>query len=150
MIYWATMEPTDSEDNERILRHIEDRAGWGFQTVECGHDIARALPLPDNASVLFDSITALLANEMFSGKVPDLRAHEKALEELRMLSSSAANTVFVCDEIFRGGDRFGDLTDDYMRSLALICRGTAEYCDAVCEVTAGLIKTHKGVLPDFR
>ena len=34
--YWATMEPSDSEDEKRIARHLEARAGWGFETIECG------------------------------------------------------------------------------------------------------------------
>ena len=36
MIYWATMEPVDGEDRARIARHLDERAGWGFSTVECG------------------------------------------------------------------------------------------------------------------
>ena len=27
--YWATMEPSDSEDEKRIARHLEARAGFG-------------------------------------------------------------------------------------------------------------------------
>ena len=32
--YWATMTPHDGEDLSRIRRHVEDRAGMGFITVE--------------------------------------------------------------------------------------------------------------------
>ena len=41
MIYWATMEPVDGEDRARIARHLDERAGWGFSTVECGRALAR-------------------------------------------------------------------------------------------------------------
>lgn len=34
--YLATMIPHDDEDLLRIRRHIDDRAGLGFATVECG------------------------------------------------------------------------------------------------------------------
>ena len=63
-IYWATMEPVDHEDDERIEKHIEDRDGLGFITAERGRDITK-IRLHESASVLFDSVTALLANEMF-------------------------------------------------------------------------------------
>ena len=42
MIYWATMEPVDGEDRARIARHLDERAGWGFSTVECGRALERA------------------------------------------------------------------------------------------------------------
>ena len=32
--YWATMTPHDAEDRLRIRRHVADRAGMGFITVE--------------------------------------------------------------------------------------------------------------------
>ena len=32
--YVATMVPRDDEDRRRISRHIEDRAGMGFRTIE--------------------------------------------------------------------------------------------------------------------
>ena len=41
--YLATMIPHDDEDLLRIRRHIDDRAGLGFATVECGTDILSAL-----------------------------------------------------------------------------------------------------------
>lgn len=64
--YLATMIPHDDEDLLRIRRHIDDRAGLGFATVECGTDILSALRRMDpGGAVLLDSVTALLSNEMF-------------------------------------------------------------------------------------
>lgn len=66
LYYWATMEPTDLEDLGRIERHVLDRDGWGFTTVECGRYLRDALPhIQPDSTVLFDSVTAYLANEMF-------------------------------------------------------------------------------------
>lgn len=65
-VYWATMEPVDGEDRARIARHLRERDGWGFETVECGRAILRAADRAIGATVLFDSATALLACEMFS------------------------------------------------------------------------------------
>ena len=39
--YLATMIPHDDEDLLRIRRHLDNRAGMGFETVECGTDIPR-------------------------------------------------------------------------------------------------------------
>ena len=66
LYYWATMTPHDGEDEERIQRHRDDRAGMGFTTVE------RSFSLPDGltaiapaGTVLFDSVTACLSEQMF-------------------------------------------------------------------------------------
>ena len=39
LYYIATMIPCDEEDRARIRRHREDRAGWGFETIEQGRNI---------------------------------------------------------------------------------------------------------------
>ena len=59
--YLATMIPHDDEDRLRIRRHLENRAGLGFQTVECGTDILASLSQMDpDGAVLLDSVTALV------------------------------------------------------------------------------------------
>ena len=121
MIYWATMEPVDGEDRARIARHLDERAGWGFSTVECGRALERAA-LPERACVLFDSVTALLANEMFSGAQPDAAAPERAAQELLALSCRAAHLVCVCDDIFRDGAAYDEWTEHYRSGLARVCR----------------------------
>ena len=67
LYYVATMIPTDEEDRQRIRRHIEERAGWGFETLEQGRDICGALRdgVDCRGVFLLDSVTALLSNEMF-------------------------------------------------------------------------------------
>ena len=44
LYYWATMTPRDSEDHQRVLRHIADREGWGFRTIERSTGLTAALP----------------------------------------------------------------------------------------------------------
>lgn len=36
LYYIATMIPRDEEDEARIARHVRERAGWGFETLERG------------------------------------------------------------------------------------------------------------------
>lgn len=144
MIYWATMEPVDGEDRARIQKHLADRAGWGFVTLERGRALTGALPLPPGASVLLDSITALLANEMFGQRQPDEDAPNRAARELLDVSRQAAHLVCVCDDLFRDAGRYDPWTECYRRGLAEICRKLAKEFDIVCEVTLGIPKAHKG------
>ena len=76
LYYVATMIPSDGEDRERIRRHIADREGWGFTTLERGWDITGLLTrkgVDRDGVFLVDSVTALLGNEMFFGKGGDKR-----------------------------------------------------------------------------
>ena len=63
--YVATMIPVDLEDRERIRKHVADREGLGFETIECGADLLTCLNYDKNGSFLLDSVTALLQNVMF-------------------------------------------------------------------------------------
>ncbi len=79
MYYWATLEPRDGEDRAIVRRHLAERDGWGFETIEQGRQLPEALVRVSPAgTVLFDSITACLACQMFSArsrmeKPPDAR-----------------------------------------------------------------------------
>ncbi len=146
-VYWATMDPTDEEDEARIMRHLEDRFGLGFETVECGRNVLNAVNEAKCAFVLFDSVTALLANEMFSGGSVDAEAGVRIAEELLELSNSAESFVSVCDNIFCDGTVYEELTEQYRRSLAFVIRRLAEEFDTVCEVVCGIPKVIKGELP---
>lgn len=138
MYYWATMDPVDSEDEARITRHVSERAGWGFETVECGRDLLSFPALSEDSSVLFDSITALLANEMFTAEGMDETAAERAVNELSALSLSIENFVCVCDEVFHDGIDYSPMTECYRKGLAKICRELALEFDLVCEVVCGI------------
>jgi adenosyl cobinamide kinase/adenosyl cobinamide phosphate guanylyltransferase len=83
LYYVATMKSADSEDDARIIRHKQERDGWGFTTVEQPVDIENILQKCDcNGSFLLDSLTAILANEMFPP--PDYAVNEKAAEKIRI------------------------------------------------------------------
>ena len=146
MYYWATMEPTDEEDRRRIRQHLLDRDGWGFQTIECGRDLPRACSvLQPGSTVLFDSLTALLANEMF-GIEMDAGAPARATEEIRALGNAAAHLVCVCDNLWSADENYGEWTECYRKGLAHMCRALAAEFDTVCEVTAGIPHLYKGTL----
>ena len=142
LYYLATMIPTDDEDRERIVRHIGDREGWGFETIEQGVEITKALEggTDPKGSFLLDSVTALLSNEMFhlDGTI-DLTAGERVCADLVYFAKKTGNTVFVSDYIYSDSRVFDHYTESYRKALALIDRTLAKTCDKVIEVAFGHI-----------
>lgn len=148
LYYVATMIPRDEEDRARIRRHRDERAGWGFETLECGHDILSCLDGADvRGSFLLDSVTALLSNEMFSAAGMDEAAPERIAEALEAFVRRAPNTVLVSDFIFSDAMLYDEWTEAYRRGLASIDRRLAAVCDNVIEVASGQFIVHKGALP---
>ncbi len=149
LYYLATMIPHDDEDRARIARHVENRAGLGFQTIECGLNLEKALQDADpEGSHLLDSVTALLSNEMFrpDGTV-DLTAPERVAREMVALTGRLRHMVLVSDYIYSDAQVYGDLTEAYRRGLAHIDRALAAACDTVAEVSFGGRLVYKGEMP---
>ena len=147
LYYWATMTPRDSEDHQRVLRHIADREGWGFRTIERSTGLAAALPDIDRSgAVLLDSVTAALSEAMF-GPEFDANAAATVTAELLAVSRYPAHFVCVCDDLWRGGEDYPDWTEVYVRGLAHVCRALAARFDVVCDMAAGLPRVWKGAWP---
>lgn len=145
LYYLATMIPADAEDEARVARHIADREGWGFETIECGRRILTALDGADSAgSFLLDSVTALLANEMFSPGGFDPSAPERVASELEEFVRRTGSAVLVSDFIFGDAAIYDEATEVYIAGLAHIDRRLAAACDALLEVSAGIPICHKG------
>lgn len=145
LYYIATMIPKDFEDDNRVIRHREERDGWGFQTVEQGKDICECLNEVDPKGVfLLDSVTALLENEMFdtNGNV-NLVAGNKVKKDLLEFAKRTGETIFVSDYIYGDALEFAQLTEEYRKSLGYIDRALAEVCPKVIEVSYGSITNHK-------
>ena len=148
LYYIATMIPRDHEDEARIVRHRQARAGWGFETLECGHDILECLENADpGGSFLLDSVTALLSNEMFTDAGMNPGAPEKLARELTEFVRRAPKTVLVSDYIYSDANLYDEWTEAYRRGLAYIDRRLAAACDNVIEVASGQFIVHKGALP---
>lgn len=147
MIYWATMQPMDSEDEDRIAAHLLDREGWGFTTLECGRTLESAFDrVPRDSAVLLDSMTVLLANEMFAETI-DEQAGARTARSLLALGEHVHTLVCVCDELWREEEAYGEGTVLFRRQLAEVCRKLAGEFDVVCEIVAGILHVWKGELP---
>jgi len=140
LYYVATMMPHDEEDEARIKRHIEERKGSGFITLEQPFDICACLDqqgIETEGVFLLDSVTALLNNEMFMKGI-DNGAAGRVAEELLTFAERTGKTLFVSDYIYSDGIIYDkDLTDDYRRGLAFIDRKLAAKCDKVVEIAYG-------------
>lgn len=138
LIYFATMIPCDDEDEERIKKHREDRRNLGFETVECGKNIAEdVLNSVKGGIVLFDSLTALVANEMFDSFPVKKNVSEIIRSELNRLIEAADSVVFVSDAIYSDGRIYEETTELYRRILAETERFIAKNADKVVEMASG-------------
>ena len=144
LYYIATMIPHDDEDRARIRRHIDDRAGWGFETIEQGRNIKEIFDkTSEKGTFLLDSVTALLANEMFDGENIYTEAYLKIAEELEYVADRASNIVFVSDYIYSDADIYDGLSESYRRGLGYIDKALAKMCDQVTEVAYGQLFEYK-------
>ena len=159
LYYIATMIPRDDEDRARIKRHIKEREGWGFTTVEQGANIAALIGREDidlRGSFLLDSVTAVLENEMFPVVVKDGRreflgededAPERVKRELvafaEAVREAGGSVVFVSDGIYGDSCGYSPSTENYRRALAGVDRALAAACDRVTEVTCGITEEWK-------
>ena len=146
--YVATMISTGEEDNARIRRHIEDRDGMGFETVECFRNIMDCLNTADQDGVfLVDSVTALIQNSLFpmeKNYEMDLEAANRCAGELVEFAHTVRHAVFVSDYIYSDAERYSESTEMYRKCLASIDRRLAQICDTVIEVSAGQSIVYKG------
>ena len=142
-IYLATMDARDPESLKRIERHRQLRAGKGFQTVEQPRALER-VTLPEDANVLLEDLSNLLANEMFS---PSGGGAAAALSGIEALRRQCRHLTVVTNEIFSGGSDYAGDTLHYLAELAWLNRTIASYADTVAEVVCGLPNVLKGALP---
>jgi len=146
LYYLATMIPVDKEDDARIARHRLRREGSGFETIEAGRDITAAVRQCDVlGTFLLDSVTALLANEMFApdGNV-EQSAYKKVAAHLTELLGKVDDIVIVSDIIYSDAFLYDDLTEAYRRGLAYIDKQIASLSDVILEICAGNCIPHKG------
>lgn len=134
--YVATMTPTDDEDILRIKRHVFEREGYGFTTIEKDRDINKIIPLlKKESSILLDSSTALLSNEMFlqnGDYVKDV--YTKVALDILELSKNVENIVVVSDYIYSDAFLFDEMTENYRYGLAFIDKALSKEFDTVIEM----------------
>lgn len=142
-LYIATMHTEGAESLARIERHRRQRAGLGFETLECPLALDKAA-IPAGANALLEDLSNLLANEMFS---PGGGGAEAVRRGLCRALSSCQNLTVVTNEVFSGGADYGAGTLAFLRELAALNRELAARADVVAEIVCGLPNVLKGELP---
>ena len=149
--YVATLIPSGAEDDDRIRKHLADRDGMGFETVECFHNIMDCLSTADKeGAFLVDSVTSLIQNALFPAEKNyemDIDGANRCADELIQFANTVCHAVFVSDYIYSDAERYSESTEMYRKCLADIDRRLAQVCDTVVEVTAGQYFIYKGELP---
>lgn len=141
VIYIATMKPYDKEDEERIKNHIENRVGLNFITLEVQrnlHEIINNIEYYD--TILIDSITSLLTNEMFIKSEIIKGSSAKILNGLKQIMIKAKNAVIVSDYIFNDAIQYDKMTEAFKKELATINKELAKHCDNVIECSFRNVK----------
>lgn len=148
--YVATLIPNGAEDDERIRRHLADREGMGFETVECFRNIMDCLKTADqNSAFLVDSVTSLIQNALFPAEKNyemDIAAANRCADQLVAFAGTVRHAVFVSDYIYSDGSQYSESTEMYRKCLAEIDRRLAAVCDTVAEVASGNPIVYKGEL----
>ena len=148
--YVATLIPSGSEDDDRIRRHLADRAGMEFETVECFRNILDCLNTADkDGAFLVDSVTSLIQNALFpveKNYEMDLEAASRCGDELVEFAKHVRHVVYVSDYIYSDAERYSESTEAYRKCLASIDRRLAAVCDIVAEVASGNPIVYKGEL----
>jgi len=141
-VYIATMYPFDEESKKRIIRHKEMRADKSFETIECYTNVDK-VQLPDNADVLLECLSNLVANVMYQ-EVEEIAIVDRILVAIKGLIAKAANVVIVTNEIFSDISDYSEETKRYQRYLGAINQELSRNADFVTEVVYGIPVKVKG------
>jgi len=136
--YVATAKIFDDEMKARVEKHKAMRAGKNFITIESEKNLAD-LNFPENSSVLIESLTTWLANEIFDfQETQNPENFEiKIFNEIQILKSKCENLILVADDIFSDGITYDEATEFYRKILASLLIKTAGIADEVIECSAG-------------
>lgn len=145
LVYLATMKPYDNEDLKRIEKHIENREKYKFTTYEIHNNIENVVNnLKNDDTVLLDSVTSLVTNEMFSKEEVNFNVIDKILNGIYEISKSIKNLVVVSDYVFSDSIIYDNFTEGFRKNLGVINRGIATEADIVCESLYENIIIYKG------
>lgn len=116
LFYLATMIPQNEENDKRIEKHKRQRSGKGFTTIEEPWNI-HTLDLPENAVVLLEDASNLLANGIFIHHA-DV---EECYQRILTLAKKCRKLIIVNIDGLETGD-FDEETNDYIRQMDLLNR----------------------------
>ena len=140
--YAATMIPYGPEGEARKQKHIVQRAGLGFITIECPFSLGE-VPADENDLVLLEDVSNLLANTMFDVKhhVPPAAVETEIIALERRCKLLIAVTIGGLT-----GDGCDEETKNYVAELNSLNARLAECAQTVVELRDGTLRVVKGEL----
>lgn len=120
LIYLATMIPQTEENKQRIKKHIQQRDGKGFLTIEEPWNI-HILDIPHDSVVLLEDASNLLANGIFVH-------HSDAIEclnRIKLLANNCKKLIIVSIGGLEEGN-FDEETNNYISQLNLLNHSLTE------------------------
>lgn len=136
--YVATLIPYGESGAKRVEKHIRQRAGLRFQTIESPYLEGLSL-IPEDGIVLLEDLSNLLANWIFVRKGD----WKQAISDVLALSQRVKELYVVCISGYRGEDFSGE-TADYVEAMAYANRALAAKADVVYEMINGQPYLRKG------
>ena len=145
LYYLATMKASDLEDMKRIERHLLERKGWGFKTIEKDKDLKDIIDnLNNKDTILLDSITSLVTNEMFNDGSFIINVSDKILNEIKLINKRVENLIIVTDYLFSDGIIYDNYTESFRREMGKLNINLASIADVVIEYSFNNEIIHKG------
>lgn len=114
-IYLATMIPQTEDNKQRIKKHIDQRAGKSFHTIEEPWKI-HTLDIPKNSVVLLEDASNLLANGIFIHH----SNYQECFERILTLAEACKKLIVVSINGLFPSDTYDTETNDYIRQLHLL------------------------------
>ena len=137
------MVPQNEENDRRIEKHRRQRAGLDFQTLEVPCRVG-GLSIPEDALVLLEDASNLLANLVFS----EHGTAQQALDEIHALRGRCRHLLVVTISGLDEGSYDGE-TAEYIRSMAWLNDRLFDLADTAVELKHGKPVIRKGNLDDF-
>ena len=150
---------THLKTKKKIRKHRFERKNKNFFTIEQSKCISDAYEkyikknhcVKNTNSVIIESVSNLLANEMFELSMGWIDMHYKIVSdkivddlsdyivnEIAFITKNSQNCVIVSDNIFEGGLLYDELTNVYIEILGEINRKISCFSDVLYEVTEGM------------
>lgn len=145
LVYLATMEIWDAEDQRRVNRHRDLRKDKGFVTVEAPRRLFET-EIPPDSAVLLECLGNVCVNECF-GPEGFEGAYDRIWHGIVHLLAQCRDLVIVSNEIFSDGAVYTPESETYRTILARLNRAIAARADQVWEVCCGIPICWKGDAP---
>lgn len=141
--YVATMIPHGPQGAARVERHLAQRQGKGFTTLELPYRVGQA-DIPPEGAVLLEDVSNLLANRMFQQG----GTAAQALEDIRALHGRCRVLVAVTISGLEA-DAYEGETRDYIHALHELNQQLLDMADVAVELREGAARLVKGEANGF-